>query len=792
MAKNQGKSAKTKTPTKHKLYLSDNAKEILEKRYLKKDDDGKPTEKPEDMFERVADYIAKADANYEESKEDVKKTTNEFYNMMVDLDFLPNSPTLRGAGRAVHQLSGCFVLPVDDSMEGIFGALKNMALVHKGGGGTGFSFGRLRPEGDKVGTTGGVAGGPLSFMQIFNTTAAEVMQGGTRVGANMGILPVHHPDILKFIDAKQDGKSFQNFNLSVAITDEFMNKVEKGGNIDLLNPRSKKKVGELDAKETFEKMVNNAWKNGDPGVVFIDKINKDNFTPHLGEFESTNPCGEQPLLPFESCNLGSINLANMIKGKVIDWDHLKETTHKAVHFLDNVIDVNKYVVPEIENMTKGNRKIGLGVMGWADMLIRLGISYNSNEANKLAEEVMKFIQSEGRKASIELAKIRGVFPNWKGSTWEKKKIKVRNAAITTIAPTGTLSMIGNCSGGIEPLFAVAYTKKSLWTKEGTAKIEQFFVNPLFEYYAKKEGFWSDELVKKVAKKNSIQDIDEIPSKWKKVFVTSHDINPEWHIKTQAAFQKYTDNAVSKTINFPNKATVDEVRDAYLLSYKLGCKGITIYRDGSKDMQVFTTESTYKKDSPANTEQPAPRKLEPRKRPKVVRGITEKMKTGCGSLYVTINFDESGPFEVFTAMGKAGGCASSQLEALSRILSSSLRSGLSVKEIIEQMRGIRCPSPIWQDGELVLSCSDAIAKALETHCITKNQPDLFGKPQQGLNVKVEDKEETQKDFLKELATKQPGESTSSAKTMATCPDCGSSLEHKEGCLLCNVCGFSKCG
>jgi len=777
-------------PRKHKLYLSDNAVEILEKRYLKKDFENKPIEKPETMFERVADYIAQGDKQQGKNDADIKKTAVEFYNLMVDLDFLPNSPTLRGAGRSIHQLSGCFVLPVEDSIEGIFGALKNMALVHKGGGGTGFSFGRLRPSGSHVGTTKGVAGGPLSFMQIFNTTGGEMMQGGTRVGANMGILPIYHPDILEFIDAKQDNKSFQNFNLSVAVTDDFMKKMEKGENYDLINPKTKEKTGSLNAREVFEKMVHNAWNNGDPGMVFIDKINKDNFTPKLGEIESTNPCGEQPLLPYESCNLGSINLANMVKGKDVNWEHLKETIKKAVHFLNNVIDVNKYVIPEIEKMTKGNRKIGLGVMGWADMLIRLGIPYSSEEAIKLAEKVMNFVQEESRKASVESAKAQGIFPNWKGSTWEKKKIKVRNAAITTIAPTGTLSLIGNCSGGIEPLFAVAYKKKSIWQKDGTAKVEQFFVNPLFEYYAKKEGFWSENLIKKVAKKNSIQDIPEIPAKWKKVFVTSHDISPEWHLKMQAAFQKYTDNAVSKTINFPKEATVDDVRGAYLLAYKLGCKGITIYRDGSKETQVFTTEATYKNKEKSAQGGPEEQKREllPRKRPKVTRGITEKVKTGCGSLYITVNFDEFGPFEVFTAMGKAGGCASSQLEALGRIASYSLRAGLPVTEIIDQLRGIRCPSPIWQEGELILSCSDAIAKVLEAHA-GNVQPKLF---ENGHTKSTAEKEEDKKDFLRDLAVKQPGEISSETKTMATCPDCGSSLEHKEGCLLCNVCGFSKCG
>lgn len=785
---------------RHKLYISDNAREILEKRYLKKGDDDKAIEAPEDMFERVAQYIASGDKDFGASDKDLKEVETEFYNTMVDLDFLPNSPTLRGAGRSIHQLSACFVLPIEDSMEGVFSALRNMALVHKGGGGTGFSFGRLRPAGSKVGSTKGVAGGPISFMTIFNTAAGELMQGGTRVGANMGILPVTHPDILAFIDAKIDGKSFQNFNLSVAATDDFMKKVEGNASYDLINPKDGKKAGGLKAKNVFEKMVHNAWKNGDPGLVFIDKINRDNATPRLGVIESTNPCGEQPLLPFESCNLGSINLANMVKGKNVDWDHLKKTIYTAIHFLDNVIQRNKYVIPEIEEITKGNRKIGLGVMGWADMLIRLGIPYNTEEANKLAEKVMRFVQEESHKASHELVKNRGEFKNWKGSVWEKRRVKMRNAATTTIAPTGTLSLIGNCSGGIEPLFAVAYSKKSIWQKDGTAKVEQFFVNPLFEYYAKKEGFWSEDLVKKIAKTNSIANVEEIPAKWRRIFVTSHDISPEWHLKAQAAFQKYTDNAVSKTINFPNEATIDDVRKAYLLSYKLGCKGVTIYRDGSKDVQVFTTESSHKSKDEVKAE-PTKREATPRKRPKVTHGITEKVKTGCGSLYVTINFDEYGPFEVFTAMGKAGGCASSQLEALGRIASYSLRAGLPVAEIIDQLRGIRCPSPIWQDGELILSCADAIAKVLEAHGKTVEQPKLFENGHSDTNdanhtrmmrMEEERKEDNTKEFLHELAVKQPGEVSGGTKTMATCPDCGSSLEHKEGCLLCTVCGFSKCG
>lgn len=748
------------------INLTSNALKVLEKRYLKKNEEGKVVETPEELFRRVARHVAKADSLYGLPESEIIKTEEEFYEMMTSFYFLPNSPTLMNAGRRLGQLSACFVLPVEDSMESIFDAVKNAAIIHKSGGGTGFSFSRLRPSGDVVGSTKGVSSGPVSFMTVFDAATEAVKQGGTRRGANMGMLRVDHPDIIDFIRCKDENNKFNNFNISVGLTSEFMNALIEDREYELINPRTRKAVRKLRAKEVFDLIVNHAWRNGEPGIVFLDRLNAANPTPELGEIESTNPCGEQPLLPYESCNLGSINLARMVKkvnsygpGFEVDWDRLKETTWKAVHFLDNVIDVNRYPLARIEEMTKANRKIGLGVMGWADMLIQLGIPYNSQEAINLAERIMEFIQTEGRNASIRLAEERGVFPNYRGSIYDGR-FPVRNATITTIAPTGTLSIIAGCSSGIEPLFAVSYVRNVM---EGTKLVE---VNPYFERAARERGFWSRELMERIADSGTIRDFKEIPQDLKAIFLTAHDITPSDHIRMQAAFQKYVDNAVSKTVNFPHDATPDDVREVYLLAYKLGCKGVTVYRDGSREEQVLSTGKTKKLMSSSQEQGDTNQmgKIVPRKRPDVIRGSTRLIRTGCGNIYVTINEDEKGHlFELFTSMGKAGGCAASQAEAIGRLVSLAFRSNIDPAEVVKQLKGISCHQQAWSNGGKILSCSDAIAKAIEKY-----------------NQRAEKSGNGHKD------TGNP------VMLIGACPECGGSVEHEGGCVVCHNCGFTKCG
>ena len=740
--------------------LSENALRVLEKRYLRKDIEGRVNETPEELFGRVAANIASAERRYGKA-EDCRHWEKEFYNMMVSLDFLPNSPTLMNAGADLQQLSACFVLPIDDSMESIFEAIKHTALIHKSGGGTGFSFSRIRPKSDVVKTTKGISSGPISFMTVFDAATETVKQGGTRRGANMAILRIDHPDILDFITAKRDNKRLNNFNISVGITEEFMKAVKEDSTYELVNPHGGMIVDKISARKAFEMIVELAWKNGEPGIVFLDRMNRDNPTPHIGEIESTNPCGEQPLLPYESCNLGSINLSHMIEksnGRAkIDFKKLGKTVAKATRFLDDVIDVNRYPLEKIREMTLNNRKIGLGLMGFADMLVALEVPYNSEEALEVAEEVMGFIQREARKTSSELAEDRGPFPYFKGSIYNKKDAqKMRNATTTTIAPTGTLSIIAGCSSGIEPLFAVAFIRNVMDNDE---LVE---VNPLFKEIAEREGFFSDELMKEIAREGSVQGIEEIPERWRKIFVTAHDITPEWHVRIQAAFQKYTDNAVSKTVNFPNYATKEDVERVYLEAYNLRCKGVTIYRDGSREEQVLNIGSVNRAESGETAES----LLTPRARPQVITGSTRKIATGCGNLYVTINEDEHGPFEVFTQMGKAGGCSASQAEAISRLISLALRAGIDPKAIIKQLRGVRCPNPGWEKGGMILSCSDAIAKALERYLLEKKTP--AGKKVAQMSA----------GYLERV----PG----------FCPDCGGTLEHESGCLICRECGYSKCG
>jgi len=757
--------------------LTPNAMTVLKKRYLQKDPQGNVVETPEELFRRVAKNIAQADRFYH-AETDLLPIEDEFYSLMGSLDFLPNSPTLMNAGRELQQLSACFVLPVGDSMDEIFDAVKQMALIQKSGGGTGFSFSRIRPKNDVVGSTQGVSSGPVSFMSVFDTATETIKQGGTRRGANMGILRVDHPDILAFIQCKEGDHHFNNFNISVAATNEFMEATEKGKEYALRNPRTKEIVCFLNARSVFEKIVYYAWKNGDPGIIFIDRINQDNPTPHIGQIESTNPCGEQPLLPYESCNLGSINLSNMVRNGAIDWERLGSVAEKAVHFLDNVIDMNCYTLPQIEAMTKANRKIGLGVMGFADLLILLGIPYNSPKALEIGEKVMSFIQKKAREASRELALKRGSFPNFDGSPMIGRWDAMRNATVTTIAPAGTISIIAGTSSGIEPIFALAFIRHVL---EGKELLE---VNPYFDALSKQEGFYSEELMRKIAHSGNIQNVKEVPENIRKLFVTAHDITPEDHIRMQAAFQKYTDNAVSKTVNFPHEATFDDVAKVYKLAYELGCKGVTIYRDRSRTKQVlYRGTISPSRERLEEEEELREAERKPKAREDVIHGSTRKIRTGCGNLYVTVNEDEEGKlFEIFNQIGKAGGCAASQSEAIGRLVSLAFRSGLEPEDIIRQLKGISCHTPVWYREGKILSCSDAVAKAIEWHLQEK-----------GRGTKVQAEISTTS-----IPKRPPREERSFMKGSSdlvfqrgACPECGGPLIFEEGCVKC-FCGYSDCG
>jgi ribonucleoside-diphosphate reductase alpha chain len=749
--------------------LSDNALTVLTKRYLKKDGEGKVTETPEDMLWRVAWEVANADRRYDPAA-DAGTRAEEFYNLMARLEFLPNSPTLMNAGRELGQLSACFVLPVEDSMESIFDAIKYTALIHQSGGGTGFSFSRIRPANDRVASTGGIASGPISFMKVFNAATEAVKQGGTRRGANMGILRVDHPDILAFIRSKRDSDALNNFNISIGITRDFMEALQKGEDYILINPRTGLPAGKLSAKTVFDEVVDGAWENGEPGIIFLDRLNDDNPTPALGDIESTNPCGEQPLLPYEACNLGSINLAQMVKEeegeKQIDWERLEKTVHSAVRFLDNVIDVNRYPLPQIDKLAKSNRKIGLGVMGFADMLIKLWVAYNSEEAARIAEEVMAFIHKKGWETSCEIAQERGVFPNFEFSIYSYQGPRLRNATVTTIAPTGTLSILAGCSSGVEPLYAVVFTRRIL---DGQQMLE---VHPLFAEVAKARGFYSEELMEKISQHKTLADVAEIPEEVCRVFKTAYDIAPEEHIRMQAAFQKHTDNAVSKTVNFRHEATREDIEKVYLLAWEMGCKGVTVYRDGSREYQVL---STGKADAPKTEAALAEvgHNIAPRPRPMVTQGITERVETGCGSLFVTINADEAGLCEIFLRMGRSGGCTHAQSEATGRLVSLALRSGIEPEEVSKQLKGIRCPVTKWSNGDVILSCADAIGKVLERNVSFAAAPHSNGNG----NGNGEHNKALNATNLLGLCPE--------------CPECGSILEIAEGCLTCRGCGYSKC-
>jgi ribonucleoside-diphosphate reductase alpha chain len=815
--------------------LTENARIVLGRRYLKKDADGEPIEEPEVMFWRVGRTIADVDGAYGASDSAIDEVARQFYELMINGKFEPNSPTLMNAGRPLGQLSACFVLPVDDALSngqsGIYDTLKSMALVHQSGGGTGFSFSRLRSEGETVRSTMGVASGPVSFMKLYDASTDVVKQGGTRRGANMGILRVDHPDIRHFILCKNDTTQVTNFNISVAITDAFMGAVAKDESYDLINPRDGKVIGQENARDIFDMIIHGAWLTGEPGTFFIDRANEHNPVPALGSYEATNPCGEQPLLPYDVCNLGSINLGKFVTEDArpgtdpdegIDWEALRQVIHLATHFLDNVIDANCYPLEEIHDLAQNIRRVGLGVMGWADMLVRLGIPYDSQEGVALGRRVMEFVNEESRCASEKLAETRGVFPAWEASIWGpdgkaamaadgarvRPERALRNCNLTTVAPTGTISIFAGCSGGIEPLFAVAFMRNQ-------AGVLMPDVNPDFVRMAEEGGWYSEELMEQIAQEGHIH-FDEVPEDVQRAFRTAHDITPEWHVRMQAAFQEHTDSAISKTTNFPREATEEQVREIYELAFSLGCKGVTVYRDGSREGQVLSTGATTQGGGSSETstevsalehsladareeahnlrieierlkaelqdqDHTAGAARHKRQRPGALRGYTMKMMSPLGDLYVTINEDVGGrPFEVFCTLGKAGGAANADAEAIGRLMSLALRSGISIRQVKDQLRGISCDRAVGLGPNKVLSAPDAIGQAIERYLEEKEGV------QEALPLLIS---------TTQGATQAEGASSSGVESfdMGTCPDCGTGhLAFEEGCKKCHVCGYSECG
>lgn len=755
--------------------ISDNAKVVLEKRYYLKDGDGKVLEKSwSDVCMRVAKAIAETELLYN-PKADVDYWQREYYEVMASLEYVPNSPTIMNAGTGAGTLSACFVIGLEDSMEGIMETAKEAALVQKFGGGTGFALSGIRPKGSPISTTHGRACGPVAVLRHLSSVSTLVTQGGKRDGANMAVMDVHHPDILDFITCKVEEGQIHNFNISVGASDEFMRAVVEGQSYDLSDPKSGALVANINAGEVFDKMIDGAWRNGEPGTIFLDRVNRDNPTLHIGRMTATNPCGEQPLLPYESCNLGSINLANFVSmdtdgRNFVDWERLGHVVRITTRFLDNVIDANRYSVPEIERMTKLTRKTGLGVMGFSDMLVLMRIPYNSEEGVEFGRNIMRFVREEADKISEELAEERGVFPGYEGSSYYHQGRPMRNACRLTVAPTGTISMIAGCSSGIEPLFSLCYHKHNILEGESL-----LYIDSNFERIAVEENFYSDELMEYLANGGSIQSREDVPDWVKEIFVTSADISPEYHVRMQAAFQESVDSAISKTINFPNTATKEDVRTAYLLAWELGCKGITVYRAGSREIEVLTSGiegmGSKAEDSISDVLHV------PRDRPSQVHGITDKVRTGHGNMYITINFSDDSPFEVFSNLGKAGGCDSAQLEAISRLISLALRSGIDPDQVVDQLKGITC-CPQWDGGTLVRSAPDAVALALGRH-ILPAEPEQRRLPdpisvQQGL-------------FLKSQANGNNGSSK-----MARCPDCEGWLIHQEGCEMCPSCGYNRCG
>ena len=842
------------TPPAGPVTLSQNARTVLGKRYLTKDSAGKPTEQPEDMFWRVATVVAEADRRYGASDGAVNALAEEYYALMTQRRFEPNSPTLMNAGRPLGQLSACFVLPVEDALSngqnGIYDTLRSMALIHQSGGGTGFGFSRLRPKGSMVRSTTGVASGPVSFMKLYDASTDAVKQGGTRRGANMGILRVDHPDILDFISCKEDLTQVTNFNISVAVTKKFMDAVRAGTSYDLVDPVTKQVTGQLDATMVWEKMILGAWRTGEPGCFFIDEANRYNPVPHLGAYEATNPCGEQPLLPYDVCNLGSINVGYYVTDGKMDWEAFRRDVHLSTHFLDNIIDVNKYPLPEIDALSKRIRRIGLGIMGFADMLVRLGIPYDSPEGVEMGRKVMEFLDVESKKESERLANERGPFPEWARSIWgpdatcardeNGERIRpmqmLRNCNVTTVAPTGTISIIAGCSSGLEPLFAVAFMRNQ-------AGVMMPDVNEDFVAIAKKEGWYSDALMERIAREGTVE-LPEVPERWRRVFVTANNIAPEWHMRMQAAFQQHCDSAISKTTNFSHTATVEDVRAIYELAYDLKAKGVTVYRDGSRDGQVLSTGATEKakaeREKGASGAAPAAapaagelataqreigelqgtlaelraeldrakrqlfeaeaenlQRRAKRARPDRLRGTTIRKDTPLGTMFVNITEDDKGqPFEVFLNLGKAGGSAMADAEAMGRLISLALRSGIPLPEIHRQLRGISSDRAVGLGPNKVLSAPDAIGIALEEWWREKQgvQQDLLasGSAPQAVSVPSPAVQPAASTQGGEQAQFSLGAYDNSEAFMGTCPDCGSQLEYAEGCVKCHVCGFSECG
>ena len=801
--------------------LSENAVTVLGRRYLKKDPEtGEIAETPAQLFWRVATHIAKAELKFDGGGAAQAVTVaREFYLLMARRQFMPNSPTLMNAGREMGMLSACFVLPVEDSIEGIFDSIKATAMIQKAGGGTGFSFSRLRPQGDLVKSSGGTTEGPMSFIQVFSKATDAIQQGAFRRGANMGMLRIDHPDILTFITFKDDKTRLTNYNISVSVTDRFLDELKDDPNTlhEIQNPRSKKweKLRRRDAEgqltdehvtvgEIWEMILNHAHASGEPGIIFIDRVNQRNPIKNVGLIEATNPCGEQPLHPYDSCNLGSINLGVLVKGEgqnaSFDWDHFKEIIHTTTRFLDNVIEVNKYPLPQIDNMSKTTRRIGLGVMGFADALFKLGIGYNTDEGCEFGEAIMKVLNDESHLASEVLAEERGVFPAWEGSDWEKEGRKLRNSYTTTVAPTGTISIIANCSGGIEPMFSLAFMRQVMKDTQGRPTI-MHEVNYVFEQIAQASGIYSKELIEKLIEEGTLAHMDGVPEELKRVFVCAHDITPKWHMRMQAAFQRHCDSSISKTINFPNEATVDDVREIYELAIESGVKGVTVYRDGCREMQPMALKAKEEApaaepalDETAMRARPAPAseggglELAPIKLPEIMSCLRIRQMTPFGNMHVKVSVDPIScrEREVFAQLGKGGDVANSDLEAICRILSLWLRSNGSLKQAMKQLAGIGSSLSVPTKDGRIMSLADGLATALDRY--------MHAKGEHGLHALLLGQAGVEGDAAP-VAEKSPAakkkEPRNSAQYKLKCPGCTGTLAFEEGCVKCYGCGFSQC-